>query len=616
MVADPFDQAARLDIREAAGGGGHLLHSVKEGFLLAPARLRLRVPGHFALGNGVEGGDLCGFLRFAVVIRVLGAFVVCVRGAGEQTGVRKHAPGAGRGRLAGHRLFPLLPHRHPMTCEGDGERLDGREQLLLQAHHEQAAGGPCPCRGVLQPLFPQSAVLVEKAREHKLRRVLRQILDGDAPHLPLGKAALNLPDVVLDAPNHHVFERVLAPDRHPAGETVWIEQLEQGGETVGMAVVRRGGQEQAVLETTSEIADRTGELRLYPVTPATRRRGVVGLVQDQQAARLHLAEPFAHGVRVSRIDEKVVGDEKSAVGTPRIDAEAPLLANPSEIRAVEDYEYEAEALLHLGLPLLQHGRGRGDHDRLDLLAKQQLTSDETGLDGLAQARVVGDEEIHARQAQRLAQRFHLVGVDLDAGSKRRLEKIRVGGGDAVPAQGVQEGAEVTGRVEAPGADGAPCFLLQDAAVDLEVPIDLQGLPLGVVVGAREADARGGGRGGVFHTLHQPASRAHLDELADARGTFRQMADGLAQCRSRYIAGLGISRRHLPMSCRMDVTLRAPPLVTLRTWIPCYAKTPSDHRGMGGVSSHVPWERRCPPCMDNGGPAAHLRAIDGLVVCRR
>ena len=573
MVADPLDQAAGLGIRETAGGGGHLLHSVKEGFLLAPNRLRLRVPGRIALGSGVEGGDLCGLLRFAVVIRVLGAFVVCVRGAGEQTGARKRAPGAGRGRLAGHRLFPLLAHRHPMTCEGDGERLDGREQLLLQAHHEQTAGGPCPCRGVLQPFLAQAAVLVEKTREHELRRVLRQVLDGDSPHLPLRKAALNLPDVFLDAPNHHVIERVLAPDRHPAGEAVWIEQLEQGGETVGMAVVRRGGQEQAVLETTSEIADRTGELRLDPVTPATRRRGVVGLVQDQQAARLHLAEPLAHGVRVGRVDEKVVRDEKAAVGAPRVDPETPLLANPSEIRAVEDYEYEAEALLHLGLPLLQHGRGRRHHDRLGLLAKQQLTSDETGLDGLAQAGVVGDEEIHARQAQRLAQRLHLVGVDLDAGAKRRLEEIRVGGGDAAPAQGVQEGAEVTGRVEAPSADGAPCFLFQDAAVDLEIPIDLQGLPLSVVVGTREADARGGGRGGVFHTLHQPASRAHLDELADARGTCGQPADNLVQCRSRYIAGLGISRCHLPISCRMDVTLRAPPLVTLPTWMPCYVRTP-------------------------------------------
>ena len=54
---------------------------------------------------------------------------------------------------------------------------------------------------------------------------------------------------------------------------------------------------------------------------------------------------------------------------------------------------------------------------------------------------------------------------------------------------LREGAEVAGRVEALGTDGAPRFLLEDPAVDLEVPVDLQGLPLGVVVRAREADAR-------------------------------------------------------------------------------------------------------------------------------
>ena len=127
---------------------------------------------------------------------------------------------------------------------------------------------------------------------------------------------------------------------------------------------------------------------------------------------------------------------------PRLDAEAPLLANAREVRTVQDHDDEAEPLLHLGLPLLQDGRGCSDHDRLRLLAQQQLARDEAGLDGLAQAGVVGDEEIHARQPEGLAQGLHLVGVDLDAGSKRRLEEVGVGGGDAVPAQGVQEGAEV------------------------------------------------------------------------------------------------------------------------------------------------------------------------------
>ena len=99
-----------------------------------------------------------------------------------------------------------------------------------------------------------------------------------------------------------------------------------------------------------------------------------------------------------------------------------------------------------------------------------------------------------------------------------------------------QGAEVAGRVEAPRADGAPRFLLQDAAVDLEVPIDLQGLPLGIVVGAREADPRGCGRRGGLHRLHEPAPRAHLDELADARGTFGQQAESRAQWSSAQGSG--------------------------------------------------------------------------------
>ena len=110
--------------------------------------------------------------------------------------------------------------------------------------------------------------------------------------------------------------------------------------------------------------------------------------------------------------------------------------------AVEDHEDKAEALLHLRLPLLQNGRRRSDHDRLRLFPQQQLARDEAGLDGLAEAGVVGDEEIHARQSEGLAQGLHLVGVDPDAGAKRRLEEVGVGGGDAVPAQGVQEGAEM------------------------------------------------------------------------------------------------------------------------------------------------------------------------------
>ena len=170
---------------------------------------------------------------------------------------------------------------------------------------------------------------------------------------------------------------------------------------------------------------------------------------------------------------------------PRVHAEAALAAHPRQVGAVEDLEHQAEALLELGLPLLEDRGRRGDDDGLRLLAQEQLARDQARLDRLAEAGVVGDEEVDARQPERLAQRLHLVGVDLDAGAERRLEEVRVGGRDAVPAQRVQKGGELARRVEALGGEVLPALLLEDPAVELVVPEDLQRLALGVVVRAGE-----------------------------------------------------------------------------------------------------------------------------------
>ena len=185
-----------------------------------------------------------------------------------------------------------------------------------------------------------------------------------------------------------------------------------------------------------------------------------------------------------------------------------------EVGAVEDLEDEAEALLELGLPLLEHRRRRGDDDRLGLLAQQQLARDQARLDRLAEAGVVGDEEVDARQAQRLAQRLHLVGVDLDAGAERRLEEVRVGGGDAVPAERVEEGRELARSVEALRREVLPALFLEDPPVELVVPEDLERLALGVVVGARQADqGRLAGNRWRLDVLDQPRPGTDLDQLA-------------------------------------------------------------------------------------------------------
>ena len=83
---------------------------------------------------------------------------------------------------------------------------------------------------------------------------------------------------------------------------------------------------------------------------------------------------------------------------------------------------QAEPAVEFFAPLEQHGRRAGDDDVPDLLAQEQFAGDEAGLDGLAQADVVGDEQVHARQPERLAQGLELVGVEANAGSERRLEE--------------------------------------------------------------------------------------------------------------------------------------------------------------------------------------------------
>ena len=231
---------------------------------------------------------------------------------------------------------------------------------------------------------------------------------------------------------------------------------------------------------------------------------------------------------------------------PRIDSEAPFPAHLRQVGAVQDHEQEAEALLHLPLPLLQHRGGSGDDDGARLLAEQQLAGDEAGLDGLSKAGVVGDEQVHAGQAQRLAQRLHLVGVDLDAGTERRLQEIRVSGRDAVPAQGVQERAEVARRIEALGAEVAPRLLLQDAAVDLEVPVDLQGLTLGIVVGAGQAHPSAL-VGRLLDCLDQPAARAHLHQIADTRGALGKVGRGTGHGESVYAEAAVPGQSALPRS---------------------------------------------------------------------
>ena len=156
------------------------------------------------------------------------------------------------------------------------------------------------------------------------------------------------------------------------------------------------------------------------------------------------------------------------------------------------------------------------------MAQQHLPQDQPRLDRLAQAHVISDEQAHPRHEKGLAQRFQLVGLHIDAGPVRGLEQLGVGGGDAVPTQGVEVGRKLPGLIKATLGHSLPAALPQHLEVDLPLPEHREPRPDGVVLHAGQRHHRvGAGLLGGLHLFHQiaPGAAAHhrtgleLDPLA-------------------------------------------------------------------------------------------------------
>ena len=99
---------------------------------------------------------------------------------------------------------------------------------------------------------------------------------------------------------------------------------------------------------------------------------------------------------------------------------------------------ERELLPELFLPLpAQRCRGE-DQDALDAAPEQKLGENQSRLDGLAETDVVGDEEAHARHAQRLEQRDELVALDAYAAMERACDGLA--GRRSLATGGVEVGA--------------------------------------------------------------------------------------------------------------------------------------------------------------------------------
>ena len=106
------------------------------------------------------------------------------------------------------------------------------------------------------------------------------------------------------------------------------------------------------------------------------------------------------------------------------------------------------------------------------MPQQQLLHDQAGLDGLAEAHVVGEQQVRPRGLQGAAQRLQLVGLDVRAAAERGLERVPVRRRDRAPADGIHERGERVRVVEPVRADRLGQALVRgDGLAHLQLPDD-------------------------------------------------------------------------------------------------------------------------------------------------
>ena len=225
----------------------------------------------------------------------------------------------------------------------------------------------------------------------------------------------------------------VAVGRDAAGEALVVEQFQQRGEALRVAVVRRGREEQLVLEVRRERADglrcaasrwRTGRARTgRRCAPRRRSAGRSGAGRSARRSAGSASRNRRSGRSRLRKSIEVIRRGKWVHG---------LTCSPRSRRrsfisvAVDDAELQAELVAHLVAPLdLQRG-GADDQHRARAVAQDQLLDDQARLDRLAQADVVGDQQVDARHLDGAHDRVELVVLDRDAAAERALAARDVG----------------------------------------------------------------------------------------------------------------------------------------------------------------------------------------------
>ena len=212
-----------------------------------------------------------------------------------------------------------------------------------------------------------------------------------------------------------------------------IQQLHQPHELVGLALVRRGRQQQEIGRC---FGQRRAQLVAGHLLGAAAH--AVGFVDDDQIPRRRdqvlealavvgvellqaPAAPTFHGLH------RVQGTNHLVVHAPQVlflaRAAAAPLAEGRQLGRLDELKRLAKVQAHFRLPLAYQPLGRHHQDALHPATQFQLAQHQTGLDGLAQAHLIGQQVADTVAADGAVQCVELVRQRHHAGLDRRQQQV-------------------------------------------------------------------------------------------------------------------------------------------------------------------------------------------------
>ena len=386
-----------------------------------------------------------------------------------------------------------VPEPLPPSAQGPVDRRGRRRETTLQDRQREADGRSLPALQPVGAIELPPDVVGDRVVQ---RRLGRRELVGDRvrPSHREERGAVELEELLLHHPPHQVGG-VGAVDRGPEAtfEPVPVEQRHEELEVVLLAVVGRRRHEQEVPREATEELPQPIALRVLDLPPEIGGRHLVGLVAHHEI-------PAAVGRLKQLLHLLVAGEHVEARDHEVVPLEPVFRPGRLKRLAGVDDERELESSVELILPLFGQTAGADHEATPEVASGDQLLHEETGHDGLAAARVVGEEKAEGLAGQHgLVDRSDLVGKGLDQGGVNR-----------------EKGIEEVGETDALGLGDEA----EEAAVSVEAP------------GARLGD---GLERGFVGPVEDPGPHAALrDPVGDLDGVRAQPLGGDHRCRSLWI----------------------------------------------------------------------------------